>query len=60
MGGMPADAATFLTLMVTHSYTKVIALLMITGGLLLLVGRFVPIGLVRRGFNPKFANRTAL
>jgi putative oxidoreductase len=46
MGGMPADATTFLTLMVTHNYTIFMALLMLIGGLLLLVGRFVPIGLV--------------
>ncbi len=49
MGGMPADATTFLTLMVAHNYTKFIAVLMLTGGLLLLAGRFVPIGLVLLG-----------
>ena len=49
MGGMPTDATTFLTLMVAHNYTKFTALLMVTGGLLLLVGRFVPIGLVLLG-----------
>jgi putative oxidoreductase len=49
MGGMPADATTFLTLMVTHHYTVFVALLMLIGGLLLLVGRFVPIGLVLLG-----------
>ncbi len=49
MGGMPADATTFLTLMVAHNYTVFIALLMLIGGLLLLVGRFVPIGLVLLG-----------
>jgi putative oxidoreductase len=49
MGGMPVDATTFLTLMVTHNYTKIIALFMLTGGLLLLVGRFVPIGLMLLG-----------
>jgi putative oxidoreductase len=49
MGAMPADAITFLTLMVTHHYTVVVALFMLIGGLLLLVGRFVPIGLVLLG-----------
>jgi putative oxidoreductase len=49
MGGMPPDATTFLTLMVAHNYTTFVALLMLIGGLLLLVGRFVPIGLVLLG-----------
>ena len=49
MGGMPADATTFMTLMVAHNYTVAIALFMLIGGLLLLVGRFVPIGLVLLG-----------
>ena len=49
MGGMPSDAMTFMTLMVSHNYTTFIALLMLIGGLLLLVGRFVPIGLVLLG-----------
>ncbi len=49
LGGMPADATTFLTLMVAHHYTTFVALVMLAGGLLLLVGRFVPIGLVLLG-----------
>lgn len=49
MGGMPADATTFLTLMVTHNYSTVVAIIMLIGGLLLLVGRFVPLGLVLLG-----------
>ena len=49
MGGMPVDATTFLTLMVTHDYTTFVALIMLIGGLLLLVGRFVPLGLVFLG-----------
>jgi putative oxidoreductase len=49
MGGMPSDAMTFMNLMVTHRYTVPIAVLMLIGGLLLLVGRFVPIGLVLLG-----------
>lgn len=43
MGGMPVDATSFLTLMVTHNYTNFVALIMLIGGLLLLVGRFVPL-----------------
>ena len=49
MNGMPTDATTFMTLMVAHNYTTFIALIMLIGGLLLLVGRFVPIGLVLLG-----------
>ncbi len=49
MGGMPADATTYITLMTTHSLTNFVGLLMLIGGLLLLVGRFVPIGLVLLG-----------
>ena len=49
MGGMPADATTFLNLMVAHNYTTFMALIMLIGGLLLLVGRFVPVGLVLLG-----------
>jgi len=49
MSGMPTDAANFLTLMVAHNYTTFVALIMLIGGLLLLVGRFVPIGLVLLG-----------
>ncbi len=49
MNGMPTDATTFMTLMVAHNYTTFIALIMLSGGLLLLVGRFVPIGLVLLG-----------
>jgi putative oxidoreductase len=49
MGGMPADATTFMTLMAAHNYATFVAVLMLIGGLLLLVGRFVPIGLVLLG-----------
>lgn len=49
MGGMPADATTFLSLMVAHHYTTFVAIVMLIGGLLLLIGRFVPIGLVCLG-----------
>jgi uncharacterized membrane protein YphA (DoxX/SURF4 family) len=43
------DATTFLTLLTTHNYMTFIALLMLVAGLLLLVGRFVPLGLVILG-----------
>ena len=46
---MPVDATTFMTLMVAHNYTVFIAVIMLIGGLLLLVGRFVPVGLVLLG-----------
>ena len=49
MGGMPADATTFMTLMVAHNYAMFVAIVMLIGGLLLLVGRFVPLGLVLLG-----------
>lgn len=49
MGAMPADATTFLTLLVAHNFTVFLAVLMLIGGGLLLVGRFVPIGLVLLG-----------
>jgi putative oxidoreductase len=49
MGVMPADATTFLTLMVANNYTIFVAVIMLIGGLLLLVGRFVPLGLVLLG-----------
>jgi putative oxidoreductase len=49
MGGMPPDATTFLSLMVAHHYTTFVAIVMLSGGLLLLIGRFVPLGLVLLG-----------
>ncbi len=49
MAPMPGDAGIFLTIMVAHHMMNFVALLQIIGGLLLLVGRFVPIGLVLLG-----------
>ena len=49
MGGMPADATTFMTLMMNHNYATCVGIIMLIGGLLLLVGRFVPLGLVLLG-----------
>ncbi len=41
----PSDAATFATILTEHKYMTFVALLQVIGGLLLLVGRFVPLGL---------------
>ncbi|WP_419804402.1 DoxX family protein [Terriglobus sp.] len=46
---MPGDAGLFLSLLSTHGYMTVVALIMLIGGLLLLVGRFVPLGLTLLG-----------
>ena len=50
----PGDAGLFLSLLATHKIMNVVAVLMIVGGVLLLVGRFVPLGLVLLG--PVVAN----
>lgn len=42
---VPGDAGVFATILVTHKYMTFVALLEIIAGLLLLVGRFVPLGL---------------
>ncbi|RXH57783.1 DoxX family protein [Granulicella sibirica] len=41
----PGDGGIWIGLMTTHKYTSFVALLEIIGGLLLLVGRYVPLGL---------------
>jgi putative oxidoreductase len=41
----PSDAATFAAIMTAHKYMSFVALCQVIGGLLLLVGRFVPLGL---------------
>ena len=46
---MPGDAGLFVSLLATHGYMTVVALIMVVGGLLLLVGRFVPLGLTLLG-----------
>ena len=48
-GMPPGDAATFSNLLIEHGYMNFVALLMLIGGLLLLVGRFVPLALVILG-----------
>jgi len=45
----PSDAATFATLLMTSHYMTFVSLLMVIAGLLLLVGRFVPLALVILG-----------
>lgn len=41
----PSDATTFSTILMTHNYMTFVGLLQVVGGLLLLVGRFVPLAL---------------
>jgi putative oxidoreductase len=43
------DAGTYLGVLFVHHFLYVVATLQIVGGLLLLVGRFVPLGLVLLG-----------
>ena len=45
----PGDGGLFMSLLATHRWIPVIALLQVVGGLLLLVGRFVPLGLTLLG-----------
>lgn len=47
--GPPSDATTFNTILVGHGYMSFVGILMVVGGVLLLVGRFVPLGLVLLG-----------
>jgi putative oxidoreductase len=47
---LPAgDAGVFVAVLMTHGYMKFVSLLEVIAGLLLLVGRFVPLGLVILG-----------
>ncbi|MBS1815272.1 MAG: DoxX family protein [Acidobacteria bacterium] len=43
------DATTWITIMNDHKYATFVSVLQVIGGLLLLVGRYVPIGLVILG-----------
>ena len=45
----PGDGTTFATILMTSGYMKLVALLMVIAGLLLLVGRYVPLALVILG-----------
>ena len=45
----PGDAGIFAGILMTHGYMKFIGVLEVIAGLLLLVGRYVPIGLVILG-----------
>lgn len=49
MPPMTGDAGAWATIMVTHKYFAVIGLLEVIAGLLLLVGRFVPLALTLAG-----------
>ncbi len=49
MPPMTGDAGVYMNVLVVHHMMNFVALLQIVGGLLLLVGRFVPIGLVLLG-----------
>jgi putative oxidoreductase len=46
---MPGDSGVFINILVTHKYTTFIGLLEVIAGVLLLVGRYVPIALVLLG-----------
>ena len=41
----PSDATTFATILATHKYMAFVGLIQVIGGLLLLVGRYIPLGL---------------
>ncbi len=45
----PGDAGLYMSLLATHKILTVVALLEIIGGVLLLVGRYVPLGLTLLG-----------
>jgi uncharacterized membrane protein YphA (DoxX/SURF4 family) len=45
----PGDAGLFVSILTNHGMMKFVSLLMVVAGLLLLVGRFVPLGLVILG-----------
>jgi putative oxidoreductase len=49
MPAIPGDAGVFATILFTHKYFAVIGLIEVIGGLLLLVGRFVPFALTILG-----------
>jgi putative oxidoreductase len=49
MKPIPGDAGTFVGLLVSHNFMSFVGLLMVIGGILLLVGRYVPLALVLLG-----------
>jgi putative oxidoreductase len=49
MQPIPGDAGTFATIMYTHGWLTFHGILYVVAGLLLLVGRYVPVGLVLLG-----------
>ena len=46
MQPIPGDAGTFATIMAQHGWSQFVSVLQVVGGLLLLVGRYVPLALV--------------
>ena len=46
MHPLPGDAGTFATILAQHGWMRFVAVLQVIGGLLLLVGRYVPLALV--------------
>jgi uncharacterized membrane protein YphA (DoxX/SURF4 family) len=49
MAPPPGDAGAFATLLMTHNFMTFVGLLMVIAGLLLFVGRYVPLALVLLG-----------
>jgi putative oxidoreductase len=49
MAPPPGDAGTYMGLLIAHGYMNFVGLLMVIAGLLLLVGRYVPLALVLLG-----------
>lgn len=49
MPAMSGDAGTFSTILFTHGFFRVIGLVQVISGILLLVGRFVPLGITLLG-----------
>jgi len=45
MPPMPGDAGVYITLLISTKYMTIVGVVELIGGLLLLVGRFVPLGL---------------
>ena len=45
----PGDAGVYVNILAVHGFMKFVALLMVIAGLLLMVGRYVPLGLVILG-----------
>ena len=46
---LPGDAGVYVNILTVHGFMKFVSLLMVIAGLLLMVGRYVPLGLVILG-----------